>query len=490
MDLQVCLGGGTTSTASGSYSTSWGGGLAGGDWSTAFGRTTVALGNSSYARGLNNRALGNYSSAWGVSSTAPGSTSTAWGWTATASGSTSTAGGAFTTAESFGQTSLGMYNTPHTGTPSETGIIPTDRLLVVGNGTSTNTRSDALVILKNGATTINGPLTINATSTTASYTLPVAGGTNNQVLTMLDATTGTTTWTTLTGGGVAQNINGLNYNTTTASLTVGISGGTSQEISLATLGSTTVSGTLTVNQATRLGSSTLLRNPGTYTGGGSSSAILGIEGAPDARLRLIVAATDADSGIRAPNIDLYANSAGEDGGRIDFIAGNTTAHTVPPGGAAMRFYTYPDVSTRIQAMTISSSGTVGIGDATPDEGTLVVSGTIVSSGNMTAGVTLTPDYVFEQFFKGKSELNPAYEFPSLEEVEAFVKENHHLPNIPSAAEVEKQGGIILNRSSELQLEKIEELYLHTIQQQKAIQRQQEEIDALKEMLALLLKERK
>ena len=66
----------------------------------------------------------------------------------------------------------------------------------------------------------------------------------------------------------------------------------------------------------------------------------------------------------------------------------------------------------------------------------------------------------------------------------------YAPNIPSAAEVEKQGGIILNRASELQLEKIEELYLHTIQQQKAIQRQQEEIDALKEMLGLLLKERK
>lgn len=155
--------GGTSSTASGSYSTSWGGGQAIGDWSTAFGRTTEAAGNSSYARGLNTKASGNYSSAWGLSSTALGSVSTVWGWTATASGSTSTAGGAFTTAESFGQTSLGIYNTPHTGTPSETGIVPTDRLFVLGNGTGTTSRSDALVILKNGDTSINGDLTVSGT---------------------------------------------------------------------------------------------------------------------------------------------------------------------------------------------------------------------------------------------------------------------------------------------------------------------------------------
>ena len=482
---------GENTEATGAHATSWGvSTTASNDYTTAWGEETEATSDHATAWGDESSATGRRATAFGEQTLASGDHATAWGRSSVAAGSYTTAWGRNTTAETYGQTTLGTYNTAHPGSPNATSAVATDRLFVIGNGTSTSARSDALVILKDGTTTLNGALTINASSATTSYTLPLAGGTNGQVLTMQDATTGTTTWTTLTGGGVAQNINSLNYNTATASLTVGISGGTSQEISLATLGSTTVSGTLTVNQATRLGSSTLLRYPGTYAAPGSSSAILGIEGAPDARLRLIAAATDADSGIRAPNIDLYANSAGEDGGRIDFIAGNTTALTVPPGGAAMRFYTYPDLSTRIQAMTISSSGTVGIGDATPDEGTLVVSGTIVSSGNMTAGVTLTPDYVFEQFFKGRSNANPNYEFPSLEEVEAFVKENHHLPNIPSAAEVEKQGGIILNRASELQLEKIEELYLHTIQQQKAIQRQQEEIDALKEMLALLLKERK
>ena len=139
---------------------------------------------------------------------------------------------------------------------------------------------------------------------------------------------------------------------------------------------------------------------------------------------------------------------------------------------------------------------MGIGDSTPTEGTLVVSGTIVSSGNMTANATLTPDYVFESYFNGASEANPAYRFPSLAEVEAFVKENHHLPNVASADEVREQGGIVLNRASEVQLEKIEELYLHTIEQQKQLGAQQEqlaaqqkEIETLKAMIKVLLEKK-
>ena len=132
--------------------------------------------------------------------------------------------------------------------------------------------------------------------------------------------------------------------------------------------------------------------------------------------------------------------------------------------------------------TLIVNTAIGIGDSTPTEATLVVSGTIAATGSITAGATLTPDYVFEKFFIGKSELNPAYEFPSLEEVEAFVKENHHLPNIPSAAAVEEQGGIVLNRASELQLEKIEELFLHTIEQEKQIKALEQSNKAYQEKL--------
>jgi hypothetical protein len=105
-----------------------------------------------------------------------------------------------TTAESLGQTTLGMFSTAKAG--NATSYVDTDRLFVIGNGTSVTNRSDALVMLKNGNTKLNGALTLNPTGT-SSYTLPTAKGTAGQVLTIDNATTGTTTWTTVSGGGTA-----------------------------------------------------------------------------------------------------------------------------------------------------------------------------------------------------------------------------------------------------------------------------------------------
>jgi len=60
-----------------------------------------------------------------------------------------------------------------------------------------------------------------------------------------------------------------------------------------------------------------------------------------------------------------------------------------------------------------------------------------------------------------------YNLKPLSEVEAFIKENKHLPNVPSANTVENQG-IELGNISKIQQEKIEELTLYTIDQQKQI----------------------
>lgn len=102
---------------------------------------------------------------------------------------------------------------------------------------------------------------------------------------------------------------------------------------------------------------------------------------------------------------------------------------------------------------INNSGNVGIGVQDPSE-KLQVNGNILATG------TIVPDYVFEHYFEGKSKLNPEYTFTDLEETIEFTKKNHHLPGIPSAKKIEKQGGILINRAVEQNLEKIEELYLH------------------------------
>jgi chitodextrinase len=73
-----------------------------------------------------------------------------------------------------------------------------------------------------------------------------------------------------------------------------------------------------------------------------------------------------------------------------------------------------------------------------------------------------PDYVFKE----------DYQLPNLEEIQKHIKEKGHLPNIPSAKEVETNG-FELGEMNRLLLEKIEELTLYTIQQQNFIESQKE-----------------
>ena len=68
-----------------------------------------------------------------------------------------------------------------------------------------------------------------------------------------------------------------------------------------------------------------------------------------------------------------------------------------------------------------------------------------------------PDYVF-----GKD-----YRLMSLPETEAYIKENGHLPDIPSAEEVEAEG-LSLGEINKALIQKVEELTLHVIELQKQI----------------------
>ena len=80
-----------------------------------------------------------------------------------------------------------------------------------------------------------------------------------------------------------------------------------------------------------------------------------------------------------------------------------------------------------------------------------------------------PDYVFE----GR------YQLKSLGEVEKYIEENNHLPEIPSASVI-KDSGVNLAEMDALLLKKIEELTLYTIGQQKLIDEQAELIKLLLE----------
>jgi len=88
----------------------------------------------------------------------------------------------------------------------------------------------------------------------------------------------------------------------------------------------------------------------------------------------------------------------------------------------------------------------------------VISGNTKVIGTITTGAgTKIPDYVFE----------PGYKLAHLSEVEAFTKTHKHLPEVPSAKEIEK-GGLDLAQMNLILLKKVEELTLHAIEQQKQI----------------------
>jgi hypothetical protein len=96
---------------------------------------------------------------------------------------------------------------------------------------------------------------------------------------------------------------------------------------------------------------------------------------------------------------------------------------------------------------------------------------VFGNGNVTATGTIcapriksfvgggcTPDYVFE----------PEYRLPTLQSTENYIKVHRHLPEVPSAAELERDG-MDLAQMNLILLKKVEEMTLHMIRLEKEIQ---------------------
>ncbi|MDY0989671.1 tail fiber protein [Flavobacterium sp. CFBP9031] len=110
-------------------------------------------------------------------------------------------------------------------------------------------------------------------------------------------------------------------------------------------------------------------------------------------------------------------------------------------------------------------GNVGIGKANPTN-KLDVKGTIHSQ-EVKVDMTGWSDFVFKK----------EYNLPTLEEVEKHIAEKGHLENIPSEEEVLKNG-INLGEMNAKLLQKIEELTLYIIEQEKSKNKQSLRVEAL------------
>ncbi|GEM_PF-1331498 len=173
-------------------------------------------------------------------------------------------------------------------------------------------------------------------------------------------------------------------------------------------------------------------------------------------------------------LELSANTGATDGAVL-FIHGNNSIYE--KGGAMLmsngsqndeisfgvKNYTAP--STYLNILAAKKNGKVVIGDvsSTPDGYKLYVQKGIFTERIKVAlsGTSNWSDFVFDD----------DYDLMPLSEVESFIKENHHLPEIPSATEVHKEGLDLAQMDAKL-LQKIEELTLHAIEQQKLLNEQQ------------------
>ncbi|CAM1362743.1 hypothetical protein [Tenacibaculum xiamenense] len=112
-------------------------------------------------------------------------------------------------------------------------------------------------------------------------------------------------------------------------------------------------------------------------------------------------------------------------------------------------------------------GSVGIGTTDTKGFKLGVKGKIAAEEVKVATYTNWPDYVFEN----------NYDLPTLNEVENHIQKNGHLKDIPSAEEVSQEGFFLGSMDAKL-LQKIEELTLYTIAQEKQLKVQEEKIKTL------------
>lgn len=116
---------------------------------------------------------------------------------------------------------------------------------------------------------------------------------------------------------------------------------------------------------------------------------------------------------------------------------------------------------------LRGDGKVGLGTTSMGSHRLAVEGSI-GAREIKVEATGWSDFVFEN----------DYDLRTLEQVEEHIKENGHLPEIPSEAEV-NENGINLGEMNAKLLQKIEELTLYLIEQNKKIEELQKEVSALK-----------
>ena len=153
------------------------------------------------------------------------------------------------------------------------------------------------------------------------------------------------------------------------------------------------------------------------------------------------------------------------------VEGNIGTHDIELFGSNSWIFHSPDdgrtdlyIAPKINGTWAWNNQVVFKNDGTIQSKNLDVQGTAKVTGTLAAikvkvNATATPDFVFEKDYK----------IMSLEELESYVRTHKHLPNVPSAKDAQENGMDVTEFTNGI-LQRLEELTLHVIEQQKEIER--------------------
>ncbi len=161
---------------------------------------------------------------------------------------------------------------------------------------------------------------------------------------------------------------------------------------------------------------------------------------------------------------IFLRNAGVDKGFLQ-VAGDDIKIGNPFSNAAGKFIVRTGGLDRV---FVDNNGNMSIGSAQVADGyKLSIDGKVIAEEMRIQNSTAWPDYVFK----------PDYKLRSLAEVKDFISVHNHLPGIPAASEIEKDG-IPVGKMQTLMMEKIEELTLHLIKAQEQIVQLQNQVNKL------------
>jgi hypothetical protein len=138
-------------------------------------------------------------------------------------------------------------------------------------------------------------------------------------------------------------------------------------------------------------------------------------------------------------------------GDAGLIYGGTNVDAGTPG-----FIVAPWSATQ-GGIRLDAHGNVGINTANTNNYQLAVNGSAIFTAAFVKPYANWPDYVFDR----------GYALPSLTNVSSYIRQHHHLPDLPSADSIQTKG-VDLGGTQAALLKKIEELTLYAIDQDKAI----------------------